>query len=60
VELGLPRDALIVLVSRNGSFFVPGGGTVLEEGDIVQVLVSGTALPEVREILLSLKEEEPE
>jgi len=60
VELGLPRDALIVLVSRNGIFFVPGGGTVLEEGDIVQVLVSGKALPEVREILLSLKEEEPE
>jgi cell volume regulation protein A len=60
VELGFPRDALIVLVSRNGIFFVPGGGTVLEEGDIVQVLVSGKALPEVREILLSLKEEEPE
>ncbi|MBF8295649.1 MAG: sodium proton antiporter, partial [Bacteroidetes bacterium] len=35
VELGMPPDSLIVLVSRDESFLVPSGGTVLQEGDTV-------------------------
>jgi cell volume regulation protein A len=51
VELGLPRDSLIVLVSRNERFLVPSGSTVLEEGDTILVLVNKENLPVVRGIL---------
>ncbi len=51
VELGMPEDSLIVLLSRDESFIVPSGGTVLQEGDTVLVLVNKTNLPEVRTIL---------
>lgn len=32
VELGLPQDCLVVLISRNGEFLVPSGGTHVEGG----------------------------
>jgi potassium/hydrogen antiporter len=51
VELGLPRDSLIVLISRNDSYVVPSGGTTVQEGDTVLVLVNQTNLARVREIL---------
>jgi len=51
VELGLPRGTLIVLINRGGSFLVPSGGAVLEEGDVLMVLAGERTLPEVREIL---------
>ncbi len=56
IELGMPQDSLIVLVSRGDSFLVPSGGTVLQECDTVIVLVNKTNLPEVRAILAKLKE----
>ena len=52
VELGLPRGTLIVLINRGGSFLVPSGGTVLEEGDVLMVLARERTLPEVREMLM--------
>jgi len=55
VELGLPRDSLIVLVNRDEKFFVPSGGTVLEGGDVVLVLVNDKNRGEVREILMRWK-----
>ena len=51
VELGLPHDSLITLISRNESFLVPSGGTVLQEGDTILVLVNKNNLNAVREIL---------
>jgi len=51
VELELPEDSLIVLLSRADSFLVPSGGTVLLEGDTILVLVNKNNLPEVRAIL---------
>ena len=51
VELGLPRDSLIVLVNRDENFFVSSGGTTLEGGDVVLVLMTEDSLKEVREIL---------
>ncbi len=51
VELGLPQDSLIVLVTRNEEFIVPSGGTMLEEGDTLLVLVNTKNLPRVQEIL---------
>lgn len=52
VELGLPRDSLIALVNRDEKFFVPSGGTVLEGGDVVLVLVNDKNLGKVREIIM--------
>lgn len=55
VELGMPPDSLIVLVSRGESFLVPSGGTVLQEGDTVLVLVNKYNLPQVRSVLAKQK-----
>jgi cell volume regulation protein A len=58
VDLHLPADSLIVLVSRNEEFIVPSGETILEGGDTLLVLVNETNLPEVREILSAVKKKE--
>ncbi|MDZ7267615.1 MAG: potassium/proton antiporter [candidate division KSB1 bacterium] len=50
VEIGMPRDSLIVLISQNEEFIVPSGGTVINEGDVVLALVNKRNLPEVRAI----------
>ena len=51
VEIGMPRDTLIVLINRSEEFIVPSGGTVLNEGDVVLALVNKRNLPQLREIL---------
>jgi cell volume regulation protein A len=51
VELGLPQDSLIVLISRNDDYLVPSGGTVLQGGDTLLVLVNKNNLPDVRAAL---------
>ena len=51
VELGLPQDSLVVLISRDDNYLVPSGGTVLQEGDTILVLVNKNNLPEVRAVL---------
>lgn len=58
VELGLPPDSLIVLVNRDENFFVPSGGSTLEGGDVVLVLLNQNNLPEVRKILMEWKKPE--
>jgi cell volume regulation protein A len=39
-ELGVPDKCLIVLISREGKFVIPSGGTVVESGDVLLVLAS--------------------
>jgi cell volume regulation protein A len=51
VELGLSDGALIVLVSRAGECFVPGGGTVLEEEDTLLLLADKKEMESIRQIL---------
>jgi potassium/hydrogen antiporter len=51
VELGLPRDTLIVLVGRNETYLVPTGGTVLEEGDTLLALAGDEQLDALRAVL---------
>jgi len=51
VELNLPSDSLIVLISRADNFIVPSGGTVLQEGDTILVLVNKDNLSQVRSIV---------
>ncbi len=58
VELGLPKDSLIAMINRNENFLVPSGGTVLEEGDIVLILVNKTNLKEIQGIFTKEKESE--
>lgn len=57
VELGMPRDSLIVLISQNEEFIVPSGGTIINEGDVVLALVNKRNLPEVRAIFSKLEKE---
>lgn len=56
IELDLPQDSLIVLISRNENFIVPSGGTLLQENDIVLVLVNKSNLPSVRAIFEKQRE----
>jgi cell volume regulation protein A len=51
VELGMPPDSLIVLISRDSEFLVPSGGTVLQGGDTILVLVNKDNLAQVRATL---------
>lgn len=58
VELGMPHDSLIVLIIRNEEFLVPSGGTVLESGDTILVLVNKQNLPHIRELLAEQRAKE--
>ena len=58
VELRLPQDSLIVLISRGGDFIVPSGGTVLQESDTILTLVNEKNLPLIRSKLSELKQNE--
>ena len=51
VELGMPQESLVTLISRNGEFIVPCGGTILQDGDTLLVLVNRKNLPAVGRIL---------
>lgn len=51
VALKMPKDSLVVLINRNERFFIPTGDTVLEEGDVLQVLANAQNLPAVQKIL---------
>ncbi len=58
VELGLPENSLIVLLTRGEEYLVPNGGTTLEEGDTVVVLACKDDVPKIREIFARLIVEE--
>lgn len=49
VEITALKGSLIVTVSRNGHYFVPAGGTMLEPGDLVQVLTDKEKVDELRQ-----------
>jgi cell volume regulation protein A len=51
VELGLPPGTLIVLISRDGECFAPGGGTVLAVNDAVLFLAEKADITKIRSIL---------
>lgn len=58
LELHLPERALLVLVSREGTYIVPTGATRLRAGDVVLFLAADDAHQRVREILTSPVEEQ--
>jgi cell volume regulation protein A len=53
VELGLPKDCLIVLIIRNERYILPSGSTALEPGDTILALVNKNHLDEFRSIIAS-------
>ena len=55
VALNMPKDSLIALIGRGDQFLVPDGGTVLEAGDVLWVLVSDASLGRGRGILTEIR-----
>jgi len=51
LELDLPDGALVMLIKRNDGFIVPGGGTVINEGDSLLVLADKDTFNKVRSIV---------
>lgn len=51
VEIGLPKESLIVLINRNEQYVVPRGGTIIEKGDIILVLANKKIIDEIRRLL---------
>jgi cell volume regulation protein A len=49
-ELGLPREALVNVIVREGRAIPPRGSTELREGDELHILVSGGLRDEVEEL----------
>ena len=56
VDLGLPRDALIVLIGRGDELVVPHGGTVISGGDTLLVLADKETRARVRGAVGSVHE----
>ena len=56
VELGMPKDTLIVLINRNNKFIVPSGETILLEEDAVLILTSKSYLSELQRIFSKQKD----
>ena len=54
-ELRLPPESLITVIYRDNDYVVPSGGSILEEGDTILVLVNKENIDEVRKILTRLK-----
>jgi trk system potassium uptake protein TrkA len=54
-ELGVPRDATIVAVIREGHVIVPRGDTVVQGGDEVLILVTPESEGPVKDIFIGLK-----
>ncbi|HSQ08048.1 MAG TPA: TrkA C-terminal domain-containing protein, partial [Chromatiaceae bacterium] len=51
VDLGLPEEALVVLVTRPEGFVIPQGSTVILAGDKVRILGNAQALQQARIVL---------
>jgi potassium/hydrogen antiporter len=49
VEMDLPDDFLVILISRGAEFLVPSGGTALQGGDVLLVLSEKESFEQVKE-----------
>ncbi len=57
-ELSLPPESLITVIYRDNDYVVPSGGSVLEEGDTILVLVNKDNIEVVKKIFTKLKSTE--
>lgn len=51
IEIGLPKESLIVLINRNEQYIVPTGGTIIESGDVILILTNKKIIDEVKSII---------
>jgi len=51
VNLSLPENSLIVLISRDQEIIVPNGNTIIEQDDILLVLADKDAMIKIREYI---------
>ena len=51
VDIKFPEGVLIVLIGRNGEFFVPTGGTVIKPGDRLLMLSDKDVQARVRSLI---------
>lgn len=54
-ELRLPPESLITVIYRDNDYVVPSGGSILEEGDMILVLVNKDNINAVKTIFTKLK-----
>lgn len=57
-ELNLPPESLITVIYRDNDYIVPSGGSILEEGDTILVLVNKDNIDTVKKIFTKLKSTE--
>jgi Trk K+ transport system NAD-binding subunit len=53
VELGLPREAVVVSIERGKATIIPHGDSLMAAGDKVTILCKRNSVPAVKELLLS-------
>lgn len=56
-EIGMPKEILVVLISKENSFIIPNGSTVLEGGDVLLVLANSRDLAALQAIIAKQKRE---
>jgi potassium/hydrogen antiporter len=54
-EIGVPKESLIVLISKEDHFLIPNGSTRLDGGDVLFVLANGRDLAELQHIIARQK-----
>jgi len=54
-ELSLPPESLITVIYRDNDYVVPSGGSILEEGDTILVLVNKDNIAVIKTIFTQLK-----
>lgn len=52
VDLNFPEDSRIIMVTRDEKNIIPSGGTVLENGDILSILVNKNNIEIIKKIFL--------
>ena len=50
-EIAFHKDAILIMVKRGNSFYIPHGETFLKTGDILHILGTDSALENTRERL---------
>ena len=55
LDLKLPQQSVITLISRNNQYIVPTGTTRLQGGDVLLIILNKASIAEVNRILSASK-----
>ena len=50
-QLNVPREVMVVSITRNDEAFIPASGTDFQEGDMIHLIVLSSAMERVEELL---------